>query len=133
MSDNTQIFSDADEKTIRDTVNKQRRLVELYAMSSLSGNDKVVSTQLEKVIVASNAVASLVMEHASGHQAATVKAATSLMGATMIAQMQSAKLQETKEQETSSKPAKAAPKKAAKTAKKAWFWKAGLTCHPLSL
>ena len=118
MSDNTQIFSDADEKTIRDTVNKQRRLVELYAMSSLSGNDKVVSTQLEQVIVASNAVASLVMEHASGHQAATVKAATSLMGATMIAQMQSAKLQETKEQKTS-KPAKAAPKKAAKTAKKA--------------
>lgn len=116
MSDNTLIFSEADEKTIRDTVNKQRRLVELYAMGSLSGNDKVVSSQLEKVIVASNAVASLVMEHASGHQAATIKAATSLMGATMIAQMQSAKLQETKEQ---TKPAKAAPKKAAKTAKKA--------------
>ena len=50
MSDNTLIFSEADEKTIRDTVNKQRRLVELYAMGSLSGNDKVVSSQLEKVI-----------------------------------------------------------------------------------
>tara|TARA_R110001592_G_scaffold89703_1_gene263628 strand:+ start:373 stop:729 length:357 start_codon:yes stop_codon:yes gene_type:complete len=118
MSDNTQIFSDADEKTIRDTVNKQRRLVELYAMGSLAGNAKVTAEQLEKVIVASNAVASLVMESAAGHQAATVKAATSLMGATMIAQMQASKLSETKELLTS-KPVKAAPKKAAKAAKKA--------------
>jgi len=124
MSDIKFIFSEADEKTIRDTVNKQRRLIELYNMQRAMGNSLISSTQLQHIVSSSKAISALILENATGHHAATMKAATSLMGAMMVAQMGAQQLDDAAaaslaDKETTSKPAKAAPKKAAKPAKKA--------------
>jgi hypothetical protein len=124
MSDNNLIFSEADEKTIRDTVNKQRRLIELYNMRSMTSPGSITSEQLQHIVASSQAISNLIVENASGHQAATMKAATSLMGAMMVARMTSdsivaAAAAQKKNEQKASKPAKAAPKKAAPAAKKA--------------
>jgi hypothetical protein len=125
MSDIKFIFSEADEKTIRDTVNKQRRLIELYNMQRAMGNSQISSSQLQHIVSSSKAISSLIIENATGHHAATLKAATSLMGAMMVAQMGAQQLDDAAaiaaslaDKTQTSTPAKAAPQKAATPAKK---------------
>lgn len=104
-------FTDAEKKQVRDTVNKQRRLCEMYQMRALTGS--VPAETLEQLAISTAAVAKVVLSDAAQHDSATVKAAARLdMSVLMMQQL----YQKAVEAET---PAKPEPKaKASKPAKK---------------
>lgn len=104
-------FTDAEKKQVRDTVNKQRRLCEMYQMQALVGS--VPAAVLEQLAISTAAVAKVVLEQADSHDSATVKAAARLeMSVLMMQQL----YQKAVEAETPAKPAPKATK--SKTAKK---------------
>lgn len=108
-------FTEAEMKQVRDTLNKQNRLVLMYQMKAITGS--VPANVLGALAASTEQVAQVVIADSGSHDAATLKAATKLQGSMMVMQMLYAKAVEA--EEAAAKAAKkAAPKKAAKAAKK---------------
>ena len=105
-------FDDAQVKQICDTVNKQRRLIEMFNMKQLTDGN-ISEEEFQHLVVSSEAVANLILCNTQAHPAKTVKAATNLMGATLMAKQTATALADAKK---AKEAAKAAPKK--KTAAK---------------
>jgi len=110
----TDKFGESEQKQICDTVNKQRRLVEMYNMKQLTDGN-ISEEEFSNLVVSSEAVANLILCNVEAHPAKTVKAATNLMGATLMAKQTATALADAKK---AKETAKAAPKKKAAKAKK---------------
>lgn len=108
-------FTDAEKKQVRDTLNKQRRLCEMYHMRAIAGS--VPANVLGHLADSTRAVAQVVLREADKHDAATVKAAAKLEVSVLV--MQHLYQQAVEAAEVAAKADKPAPKaKAAKTATK---------------
>ena len=112
-------FDEAQQKTITDTVNKQRRLIELYQMKHYTSGD-ITSQQCADLVVSSQGIVDLIMNDQAAHAHKTVRAAMNLSGFIMaiqkigqdIAEKENATAKAAKAKKPASKkPAKAAAKK----------------------
>lgn len=108
-------FSEAQQKQIRDTLNKQRRLCELYQEQIALG--AVPQAAEMQALVASTAnLVMVVTSRPAVHDAATIKAAVRLQGSARVMELFMPKPEEVKEVKTTKTAAK--PAKKAKQAKK---------------
>ena len=112
-----QKWTDAQVKQITDTVNKQRRLVEMYQMKSIMDGD-ISLNEMKNVVTASQHIADMVTQDSAGHAQKTIKAAMSLSGATLMLQVQAQQLQ-TQQDEKAKAQAEADAKKTTKKTSKA--------------
>tara|TARA_Y100001938_G_scaffold150871_1_gene244002 strand:- start:7246 stop:7623 length:378 start_codon:yes stop_codon:yes gene_type:complete len=110
-------WNDAQVKQITDTVNKQRRLVEMFQMKSIMDGD-ISLNEMKNVITASQATSDMITQDSAGHAQKTIKAAMSLSGATMMLQVQAQQLQAQQEEKAKAQ-AKADSKKTTKKTSKA--------------
>ena len=88
-------FDNAQVKQICDTVNKQRRLIEMFNMKQLTDGN-ISEEEFSHLVVSSEAVANLILCNTQAHPAKTVKAATNLMGATLMAKQTATALADAK-------------------------------------
>ena len=119
MSAVAEKFSEEEHKQIRDTVNKQRRLVELYQMRHFTGQP-VSEAVLQGLIASSQGLVAVIQADAADHQKATNKSAMTLNGATMVIKQlysDAVAAREDREAAAAAKAAKPAVKKPAKAAK----------------
>jgi|DEB0MinimDraft_10_1074344.scaffolds.fasta_scaffold400031_1 hypothetical protein len=107
------VYSDAEHKQIRDTMNKQNRLTRLFTQRALMAGATVGQVQAAKI--AAEAVANCVLVAPEGHQQATINAATTLMGGALMLQ---AILTKMEAEEAAAAPATVAEKPAKKATKK---------------
>ena len=116
MSATTAKFSDEEHKQIRDTVNKQRRLVELYQMRHFTGQP-VSEEVLQGLIASSQGLVAVIQADAAEHQKATNKSAMTLNGATMVIKQLYSDAVAAREAREAAAAAKSASKKPAKAVK----------------
>tara|TARA_R100001510_G_scaffold34133_1_gene30656 strand:+ start:44333 stop:44671 length:339 start_codon:yes stop_codon:yes gene_type:complete len=107
-------FTEAEHKQVRDTLNKQRRLCEMYHMKSIMGAE-IPAKSLGALAAATDNLTTVVIEASSAHDAATIKAATRLISSAMVIKDLYSKAQARDEAAAKAKPAsKAKTSKAAK-------------------
>jgi hypothetical protein len=116
MSATTAKFSDEEHKQIRDTVNKQRRLVECYQMRHFTGQP-VSEEVLQGLILSSQGMVAVIQADAAEHQKATNKSAMTLNGATMVIKQLLSDAVAAREVREAAAAEKSASKKPAKAAK----------------
>jgi len=119
MSATTAKFSEEEHKQIRDTVNKQRRLVELYQMRHFTGQP-VSEEVLQGLILGSQGMVAVIQADAADHQKATNKSAMTLNGAIHVVKQlyrDAVAAREVREAAAAAKTQNAAPKKPAKAVK----------------
>jgi len=104
-------FTVAQHKQVRDTLNKQRRLCELYQEQIALGAVPEIA-EMEALVAATANLCLVVTRRPAIHEAATIKAAVRLQGSAAVLQLLMPQPEEVKQE----KPAKAAApaKKAAK-------------------
>ena len=107
-------FTDAEKKQVRDTVNKQRRLCEMYHMRAIAGS--VPAEVLGQLAASTSAISQVVLAESDKHDAATVKAAAKLQGSVLVMQHL---YQQAVDAEKPAPKAKAAAKKQPAKGKKA--------------
>lgn len=78
-------FTEAEKKQVRDTVNKQNRLCQMYQLRAITGS--VPAEVLGALAASTEQVAQVVLAESEKHDEATVKAAARLQGSMMVMQM----------------------------------------------